>query len=104
MGVKEFSMVATRTAMMEDRTGRGGTVLDSAESRAVPKLTQINQDNSVMFQSLTQNLNIAYASNDPQIIAEAWAAIDAARSETASVSAQASHAVGSLQSQLEASR
>ena len=72
------------------------------DAGTTPVMVQVNQENSVTFQNLTQNLNVAYATHDPQIIAEAWAAIDAARGETASVSAQASHAVGSLQSQLEA--
>ena len=61
----------------------------------------LRQFPSLKQQNLQQNLNVAYASNDPQIIAEAWSAIDAARAETAHVSAQASHAIGSLQSQLE---
>ena len=100
MEVENFTTVAATS--MENFGVGGGAASETYVSGAVPNLTQVNQQNSVTMQNLTQNLHVAYASNDPQIIAEAWQAIDQARAETASVSAQASHVVGTLQSQLEA--
>ena len=93
------------TSMEVDVNGSGpgnGSQGTSVPCGSAPVLTQINQENSVTYQTLLQQLNVAFAANDPQIIAEAWAAIDAARSQTAAVTAEASHAVGSLQSRLDA--
>ena len=47
---------------------------------------------TVDMRHLEQHLNVAFTSNDPAIIAEAWAAINAARAQSAAASAAADEA------------
>jgi len=49
------------------------------------------------MQHLQQQLNVAMVSSDPALVAEAWAAIDAARSETAQVRQEAQTYVHSVE-------
>ena len=76
-----------------------------AASQHVSQTNVLNVDNSmdvdvqVDVRVLQQQFNIAVTSADPQLVAEAWAAIDAARSQTQHVTVQATQAVASAQNQ-----
>ena len=78
----------------ENQSGPGKASSDRVHG---PSIHLTKEEN---MQVLLQQLNIAMVAQDPQLVNQAWEAIDAARAETASMKTQAAAAITGLQHQL----